>query len=87
MKCVSSVCWSDLSGNELQTSRATVLNRIAGGAFDEQFLDVSGLDGPARCRVAYDLLKLGQSQNDVHIAEAFGQTKTVATPTRMGLTP
>ena len=54
---------------------------------DEQFLEVAGLDGPARLRVAYDLLKLGKSQNDVHIAETFSQPKTVATPSRVGLTP
>ena len=53
---------------------------------DEQFLEVAGLDGPARCRVAYDLLKLGQSQNGVHIAETFSQPKTAVTPSRMGLT-
>ena len=53
---------------------------------DEQFLEVAGLDGPARSRVAYDLLKLAQSQSVVHIAETFSQPKTVATPNRMGLT-
>ena len=35
----------------------------------EQFLEAVGLDEPARDRVAYDLLKLGPSQNDVHFAE------------------
>ena len=54
---------------------------------DEQFLEVAGLDGPARSRVAHDLLKLGQSQNNVHVAETFSQPKTVATPSRLGLTP
>ena len=53
----------------------------------EQFLEAVGLDGPARDRVANDLLKLGQSQNDVHIAEIFSQLKTAVTPSRMGLTP
>ena len=52
-----------------------VLNRIAGWVSDEQFLEIAGLDGPARRRVAYDLLKLEQSQNDVHIAETFSQPK------------
>ena len=42
-----------------------VLSRIAGWVSDEQFLVVAGLDGPARSRVAYELLKLGQSQNDI----------------------
>ena len=63
------------------------MSRIAGWVPDEQFLEVAGLDGQARCLVAYDLLILGQSQNDVHIAETFSQPKTVATPSRMGLTP
>ena len=59
-------------------SNDPVLNRIAGWVSDEQFLDVG---------LAYDLLKLGQSQNDIHVAETFSQPKTVATPSRMGLTP
>ena len=66
-----------------RTSNDLVLSRIA----DEQFLEVAGLDGPARSRVACDLLKLEQSQNDVHIAETFSQPRTAATPNRMGLTP
>ena len=52
-------------------SNDPVLSRSAGWVSDEQFLEVAGLDGLARRRVAYDLLKLGQSQNDVHIAETF----------------
>ena len=68
------------------TSNDFLLSRNAGWVLDEQFLKVAGLDGPARCRVAYDLLKLGQSQNDVHIAEIFSQPKTGAAPGRMGLT-
>ena len=48
-----------------------VLSRIAGWVSAEQFLEVAGLDGPARSRTDYDVLKLG----------------TVATPSRMGLTP
>ena len=63
-----------------------VLSRIDGWVFDEQFLEVTGLDGRARSRVAYDLLKLRQSQNDIHIAETFSQPKTVATQSTMGLT-
>ena len=63
------------------------MSRIAGWVPDEQFLEVAGLDGQARCLVAYDLFILVQSQNDVHIAETFSQPKTVATPSRMGLTP
>ena len=63
-----------------------VLSRIAGWVPDEQFLEVDRLDGPARCREAYDLLKLEQSQNDVHIAETFSQSKTAVTPSRVGLT-
>ena len=50
-------------------------------------MEVAGLDGLARKRVACDLLKLGQSQNDLHIAKTLSQPKTVATPSRMGLTP
>ena len=46
-------------------------------------LEVPGLDGPARCRGA----QFGQSQNDIHIAKTFSQPKTVATPSRVGLTP
>ena len=53
---------------------------------DEQFLEVAGLFGPARCRVPYDLLELVQSQHDVHSAETLSQPKTVETPSRMGLT-
>ena len=64
-----------------------LLSRIAGWVSDEQFLEVVGLDGPARRRVASDLSKLGKSQNDVHIEETFSQPKTVATSSRMGLTP
>ena len=60
-----------------------VLKRIAREVSDEQFLEVAGLDGPARSRAAYDLLKLGQSLNDIHIAEIFCQPKTVATSSRM----
>ena len=41
------------------TSSDPVLSRIAGEVSDEQFLEVAGLDGPARNRVAHDLLKLG----------------------------
>ena len=68
-------------------SNDLVLSRIAGWVSDEQFLEVAGLDGPARRCVVYDLLKLEQSQNDVHIAETFSQPKTVATPSRRDLTP
>ena len=58
-------------------SNDPLLSRIAGWVPDEQFLEVAGLDGPTRRRVACDLLKLGQSQNDVHIVETFWQPKTV----------
>ena len=68
-------------------SNDPLLSRIAGWVHDEQFLEVAGLDGPARCRVAYELLKLEQSQNGVHIADTFSQPKTATTPSRMGLTP
>ena len=72
-----------------------VLSRIAGEVFDEQFLEVAGagLDGPARSRVAHDSSlahdssQLEQSLNDIHVAEIFSQPKTVATSSRMGLTP
>ena len=69
------------------TSNDPVSNRIAGWVSDEQFLEVVGLNGRARSRAAYDLWKLGQSQNDIHIAETSSQPKRVATPSRMGLTP
>ena len=42
---------------------------ITGWMPTEQFQDAVGLDGPARDRVACGLLRLGQGQNDVHIAE------------------
>ena len=64
-----------------------VLGRVAGWVSDEQFLEVAGFVGLARSREAYDLLKLGQSLNDIHVAEIFSQPKTVATPSRAGLTP
>ena len=67
-------------------SNDPVSSRIAGRASDELFLEVAGLEGPARSRVAHDLLKLEQSQNDIRIAETFSQPKTVTTPSRMGLT-
>ena len=53
----------------------------------EQFLEGVGLDEPERDRVPCDLLKLGQSQDDVHIAEIFSQPKATVTPSRVGLTP
>ena len=65
-------------------SNDPLLSRIAGWVPGEQFLEVVGLDGPARCRVADELLKLGQNQNDVHIAETFSQPNTAVTPSRMG---
>ena len=68
-------------------SNDPLLSRIAGWVPDEQFLEVAGLDGPARCRVACDLSKLEQSQNGVHTAETFSQPKTAVTPSRVGLTP
>ena len=68
-------------------SNCPVLSRIAGWVFDEQFLEVACFDRSAKSRVTYDLLKLEQSLNDTHIAETFSQPKTVATPSRMGLTP
>ena len=67
-------------------SNDLLLSRMAGWVPDEQFLEVAGLDGPARSRVAYDPLKLAQSSSDVHIAEPFSQPKTLATPSRMRLT-
>ena len=72
---------------ERRQSSEHVLSRIAGGVSDEQFLKFAGLDEPARNRVAYDLLKLGQSLNYIHVAEIFSQPRTVATSSRMGLTP
>ena len=67
-------------------SNDPLLSRIAGWVPEKQFLEVAGLDGPARCRVAYDLLKLVQSQYDVHIAETPSQPKTAVAPSRMGRT-
>ena len=60
---------------ERETSHP-VLSRIAGQVSDEQFLEVAGLDGPARSQVADDLLKLGPSVHDIHVVEIFGQAKT-----------
>ena len=68
-------------------SSDTLLSRILGDVSDEQFLEAAGLDEPARSREAYDLLKLGQNLNNVHIAEIFSQPKTAATSCRMSLTP
>ena len=68
-------------------SNDPLLSRIAGWVSDEQFLKIAGLDGPARSRATYDFLKLGQSLNDIHVAETFSQPKTVTTPSCMGLTP
>ena len=48
-------------------SNDPLLSRIAGWVPDEQFLEVAGLNGPARRRVACDLLKLEPSRNDVHM--------------------
>ena len=59
------------------TSKDPLLSRIGGWVPDEQFLEAVGLDGPARCCVAYDLLMLGQNQNDVHIAETFSPPRRV----------
>ena len=67
-------------------SSVRVLNRIAGGVSDEQVLEVAGLDGPARSRIVYDMLKLWQSLHDIHVAEIFSKPKTLATSSRMGLT-
>ena len=50
------------------------------------FSEVAGLDRPASRRLACDLLKLEQSLNDNHVAEIFGQRKTMAMASRMGLT-
>ena len=60
---------------------------VSGGVSDEQFLDVAGLDGPARSRVICELLKLEQTSNETHVAEIFSEPKTMATPSRMGLQP
>ena len=69
------------------TSNDLVLNRIAGWVSDEQFLEVAGLDGLARNRVTYDVLKLGQKKNHIHAAGKSSQPKAVATPSRTGLAP
>ena len=71
-------CGSSVLLERFERERAAnKLSRIGGWVSDEQFLEVAGLDGPARSRVAYDLLLLWQSQNDVHIAETFSQPKTL----------
>ena len=67
-------------------SSVRVLNRIARGVSDEQVLEVAGLDGPARSRIVYDLLKLWQSLHDIQVLEIFSKPKTLATSSRMGLT-
>ena len=78
MTCGSSVCWIDLSRNALRTNRMTLCSvGLLGGCLTKSF-----------CRsLAYDLLKLDQSQNDVRVAETFSQSKKVSTPSRLGLTP
>ena len=74
-------------GRVANKSNYPLFSLIAGWVPDEQFLEVAGLDGPARRRVAWNFLKLAQSQNDVHIAQTFRQPKTVAMPSGMGLKP
>ena len=53
-------CSLDRFERERVTSKSSdpLLSRIAGWVLDEQFLEVAGLDGFARCRVAHALLKL-----------------------------
>ena len=79
-------CWLERFERVANKSHDPVSSRIAGWVSDEQFLEVAGLDGPARRRVAFDLLKLGQSLNDIDVVEIFSRPETVATPSRMGLT-
>ena len=73
-------------GRVSNKSSDPVLSQSAGGVSDERFLEVPGLDGPARSGVVYDLLKLEQSLNDIHVAEIVSQPKTMATLSRTGLT-
>ena len=76
-----------LPSEEWQTYRATVCDEPnCWEVSDEQFLEAAGLDGPARNKIAYDLLNFGQSLNDVHVAEIVSQNRTAATSSRMGLT-
>ena len=56
MTCEESFCCNDSNRNEWGTNR--VLSRIAGEVSDEECLEVAGLDGPAKSRVAYYLLKM-----------------------------
>ena len=84
VECLVERCEQERVAN---TSNDPLLSRNAGWVPDEQLLEVAGLDGPAPCRGSYDLLKLGQSHNVVHSAETSSQPKTVAAPSRMGLTP
>ena len=44
----------------------TVLNQIAGWVSDEQVLEVAGLNGPARSRVAYDFVE-GGAESELHL--------------------
>ena len=83
VECVLERCEKERVAN---TSTDPVLIPIAGETCDEQFSEVAGLDRPARRRLACDLLKLEQSLNDNHVAEIFGQRKTMAMASRMGLT-
>ena len=46
-------------------SSDTVLNQIAGWVSDEQVLEVAGLNGPARSRVAYDFVE-GGAESELH---------------------
>ena len=76
VECLLERCERGRVANKLSDH---VLNRTAGEVSDEQFLEVAGLDGPARDRVTHDVLKLVQSLNNIHVAEIFSQPKTVDT--------
>ena len=58
-------CWLERE-RVANKSNHPVFTPIAGWVFDEQFLEVAGLDGRARGRVAHGGEKFGQSLNDTH---------------------
>ena len=66
--------------------RAGTHRDISNLTSDEQFLEVAGFDR-AKCKNAqYDMKKLDQDLNDIHVAEMFSQPNGMTTASRMGLT-
>ena len=66
---MSSVCWRELSGNEVQIEPHCVEPNCWMGV-SRTVLEVAGLNGPARSRMAFDLLKReAKSEQHSHCIE------------------